>query len=396
VQRDILGGSSNVGGVATAVVRERDADAVTGGIDYNIRWARNLFNWNGTWMGTRAPFATGTRNGFGGVTNLDYIGKHVEVNSNIAHISPAFRITDLGFLTQSRVNKTDADVALVLRQPDPWSVFRLVQSSVNVGQGWNLDNVVFDRFIATALNTQFRNFWAVDVRLRRDLRVLDDLDTRGGPPIVKPAATSLDVTASSDSRNPWRVTLGVNSARDEEGGWDATFEPEMRLQASDRLQVSLGTSYRRAKTVAQWIANRDVDQDGRIDHVYGRLRRDVVDVTARATYGFTRNTTLEVFLQPFVASGDYTDIRRLARPSSFEFEPATLSFDPDFNRKSLRGNIVMRWEWAPGSTLFFVWNMSTLDLSRPGVFTPVRDLGSAFGSEGTHVFMVKMTYWLGL
>jgi hypothetical protein len=173
-------------------------------------------------------------------------------------------------------------------------------------------------------------------------------------------------------------------------------EPELSLQASDRLQLSVGTSYRRARNIAQWIANRDVDRDGRIDHVYGTLRRDVLDVTARATYGFTRDTTLEVFLQPFVASGDYTDIRRLARPSSFEFEPAALSFDPDFNRKSLRGNIVMRWEWAPGSTFFLVWNISTLDLTRPGVFAPVRDLGSAFGSDGTHVLMVKMTYWLGL
>ncbi len=396
VQRDILGGTSNVGGVATAVVRERDADAITAGIDYNIRWARNLFNWNGAWMGTRAPFADGTRNGFGGVTNLDYIGKHVEVGSNVAHITPNFRITDLGFLTQSRVNKTDADVALTVRQPDPWGVFRLLQSTVNVGQGWNGDRVVFDRFVSTAVNTRFRNFWTVDVSMRRDFRVLDDLDTRGGPPIVKPAESSLNVSASSDSRNPWRVTLGLNNVHDEEGGWDSSIEPEISLNASDRLQLSLGTNYRRARTVAQWITNRDVNQDGRIDHVYGRLRRDVVDVTARATYGFTRDTTLEVFLQPFVASGDYTDIRRLARPSSFEFEPATLPFDPDFNRKSLRGNIVMRWEWARGSTLFLVWNISTFDLARPGVFTPIRDLGTAFGSAGTHVFMMKMTYWLGM
>jgi hypothetical protein len=396
VQRDILGGSSNVGGVATAVVRERDADAVTGGIDYNIRWARNLFNWNGTWMGTRAPFADGTRNGFGGVTNLDYIGKHLELNSNIAHITPNFRINDLGFLTQSRVNKTDADVGFVVRQPDPWGVFRLVQSSVNVRRGWNGDNVVFDRGINTALTTRFKNFWSLDVRLNREFRVLDDLDTRGGPPIVKPAATSLDVTASTDSRNPWRVTLGLNNVTDEEGGWDSSIEPEISLHASDRLQLSLGTSYRRAQSVAQWITNRDVNQDGRIDHVYGRLRRDVLDVTARATYGFTRDTTLEVFLQPFVAAGDYSDIRRLARPSSFDFEPAVLPFDPDFNRKSLRGNIVMRWEWAQGSTLFFVWNISTFDQTRPGEFSAVRDLRTAFGSDGTHVFMMKMTYWLGM
>jgi uncharacterized protein DUF5916/cellulose/xylan binding protein with CBM9 domain len=396
VQRDVLGGSSNVGAIATAVVRERDADAVTGGIDYNIRWARNLFNWNGTWMGTRAPFGAATRAGFGGVTNLDYVGKHVEFNSNIGHISRNFRNADLGFLMNSRVDKTDLDVAFVLRQPDPWGVLRSLQSSIGGGQGWNGDRVVFERFMTTGVNGQFRNFWDVNLSMRHDFRAMDDLDTRGGPPIVRPAESSMTVSVSSDSRKTWQVTLGLAGARDEEGGWAADIEPEVRLQPSDRLQLALTTSYRSAQDVAQWITNRDVNGDARIDHVYGRLRRDVVDVAARATYGFSRDMTLEVFLQPFVAVGDYTDIRRLAQPFSFAFAPAALPFDPDFNRKSLRGNTVLRWEYVRGSTLFFVWNMSTLDVTRPGVFTPLEDLGSAFRAEGTYVFMVKMTYWLGL
>jgi hypothetical protein len=395
VQRDILGGSSNVGAIATAVVRERDADAYTGGVDYNIRWARNLFVWNGHWMGTRAPLADATRTGFGGATNLDYVGKYVEFNSNFSHIGPHFRNTDLGFLT-SRVDKTDFDGAFILRQPDPWRAFRRIQVSVGGGEGWNGDRVVFERFMSTVVNTQFRNFSSVDVRMRRDFRVFDDLDTRGGPPIVKPAETSLSVSVSSDSRNTWQAEVRLSGGRDEEGGWNANIEPELRLQPSARLQMSVGTNYRSAQTVAQWITNRDVDDDGGIDHVYGSLRRDVIDVTGRATYGFSRDMTLEVFLQPFVASGDYTDIRRLARPFSFQFDPATIPFDPDFNRKSLRGNIVLRWEYLRGSTLFVVWNMSTLDLARPGIFTPLRDLGSAFGADGTHVFMLKMTYWLGL
>jgi hypothetical protein len=396
LQRDILRGSSNIGGLVTGVVRDKDVDAYTGGIDYNIRWARNLFAWNGTWMGTRAPFPDRIRNGFGGVTNLDYVGKHVEVNSNFAYISPNFRLTDLGFLMNSRVDKTDFDGTFVLRQPDPWKAFRRIQFSVGGVQGQNLDRVVFERAAYSSLNLQFRNFWNVNSTVRHNFRALDDLDTRGGPPIVSLAESSVNLSMSSDSRKTWQVELGLSGARDEEGGWDTSVEPEVRMQPSAQLQVSLGTSYRAARTVAQWITNRDVNQDGVIDHVYGRLRRNVIDVTGRATYGFSRDMTLEVFLQPFVAVGDYTDIRRLARPSSFEFEPATLTTNPDFNRKSLRGNVVMRWEYVRGSTLYFVWNMSTLDLERPGVFTPGRDLRSVFGADGTHVVMVKMSYWLGL
>ena len=164
----------------------------------------------------------------------------------------------------------------------------------------------------------------------------------------------------------------------------------MQLQPSGQLQVSVGTNYSFGQDVAQWLTNQDVTGDGQTDHIYGQLRRDVVDVTGRAPYAFHRDLTLQIFLQTFVAVGEYTNIRRLAKPSSFEFEPATIAFDPDFNRKSLRGNMVLRWEYLPGSTIFLVWNLSGFDNTRPGVFSPLEDLGDAFGVDSNHVFMVKM------
>lgn len=198
---------------------------------------------------------------------------------------------------------------------------------------------------------------------------------------------------NSDSRKTWRINLGLVGRRDDAGGWSARFFPNISVQPSPRLQASLGVGYALGEDVAQWIANVDATSDGQIDHVYGRLRRDVVDITVRSTFAVNRDLTLEVFLQPFVAVGDYDDIRRLARPRTFEFEPVTLSYDPDFNSKSLRGNVVLRWEYIRGSTLFLVWNVSTFDLARPGVFEPWRDLGDAFRADGTHAFLVKMNYW---
>jgi hypothetical protein len=132
------------------------------------------------------------------------------------------------------------------------------------------------------------------------------------------------------------------------------------------------------------------------DYIYGELDRNVVSVTARGTYAFTRDMTLEVYLQPFAAVGDYSNIRRLARPNSYEFEPVTIADDPDFNNKSLRGNVVFRWEYRRGSTLYLVYNVSNSDESRPGQFSAFRDLRSGFGASGTQVLMVKLNYWLGL
>jgi hypothetical protein len=283
-----------------------------------------------------------------------------------------------------------------LIQPDPWGPFRVARGGVGLNGAWTADGLRIDRSMSLSGAVSFPNFWDVNASTSHRLRDLDDLDTRGGPPIVSPAETSFDLGVGTDSRKTWRLFVSANGSRDEEGGWGAGTGAELRLQPSARLQTSISANYRTGETVAQWVTNRDVNGDDVVDHVYGRLDQDVIDVTARATYAFHRDLTLEAYLQPFVAVGDYTDIRRLARPGSFEFEPAAIPFDPDFNRKSLRANLVLRWEYLRGSTLFLVWNLSAADSAHPGEFSALRDLGDAFGAEGTHIFMLKATYWLGM
>ena len=393
IQRDIRKGSSNIGAIATAAVRENDADAYTGGVDYNLRWDRNRVSWNGHWVATHTLVSDAMKSGGGGVTNFNVSRKHFGAYTHFDHFSRSFRVDDLGFF-RTRADRTDLDGGISLDQPDPWKAFRRIQAFFSLGQAWNSDRLVFQRFVNPGMFVQFRNFWSVEGGLNRNPRVLDDLDTRGGPPIVTPASTSFFGSVGSDSRKRWRLNVFGNGQRDEEGGWTVRIGPGLNLQPSGRLQASVSTNVTAARDIAQWIRNKDVTGDAVIDHVYGTLDRHVVDVTFRTTYALQRDLTLQLFLQPFVAVGDYSHIRRLARPRSFEFEPVTLADDPDFNRKSLRGNVVLRWEYIRGSTLFVAWNLSASDSSRPGVFSPLRDLGDAFRADGTHALLVKVSYWL--
>lgn len=393
LQRDVWSGSSNIGAIATAAVREDDADAFAGGVDYTLRWNRNRDQWNGHWAVTHAPGTGGTRTDFGGVTNLNITRKHWSMFTHFNRFGRDFRVNDLGFL-RTRINSNSVNGGFNLHQPDPGKVFRRISLFTHVGQSWNHDGLVFGRFLGTGVSLQFLNFWSIDMFAGRGLRVLDDLDTRGGPPIVRPADFGADLFVNSDSRKTWRLSLGGGGGRTEEGGWNVRVGPSLRLQPSTRIQTTIGANYNAGRDIAQWITNRDTDGDGIVDHVYGTLRRDVVDVTLRSSLALHRDLSLQVYLQPFVAAGDYTDIRRLAEPRSFEFTPVVLPDNPDFNRKSLRSNVVLRWEYLRGSTLFVVWNMSRSDGARPGTFSPWRDLADAFGGEGPQVFMVKLNYWI--
>jgi Domain of unknown function (DUF5916) len=390
LQRDI--GASNVGVIGTAVVREKDLDAFTGGPDYNLRWNQNQFVLNGHWVGTRAPIDGVVKDGFGGVTNFSYDAKHVSAFMHVDHFSEHFRNSDIGFLG-SRPDKNEVNLQTALVQPDPWRSFRNLYSNIGVGRQWNHDDLVFGKFVYFNANGTFRNYWFVGGGATHHYARFNDRDTRGGPPILEPPENNFYLNIESDSRKSWGGELNLGATNDEFGGWERNVGASLRLQPSTRFQVRIGAEYNVAEDQAQWIKNEDLDGDGLDEYIYGHLDKHVMNFTGRATLSLSRDLTLQAYLQPFVAVGDYTDIKKLARPYSFDFDPVAIDDNPDFNDKSLRGTIVLRWEYLRGSTLFLVWNLATQDDSRPGVFSPWQDLQSAFGAAGSHVFVAKLTYW---
>jgi hypothetical protein len=395
VQRDVMNGSSNIGVIATGVLREQMDDAFTGGFDYNLRWNRNRTTINGHWVMTRAPGADGIKTSGGGVTNLNYSSKHFNAGAHYDHFGRDFRINDIGFF-RTRANRNQVSGSFEVGNPDPWKKLRSVWGFAYVGNDWTDEKLLIGRYSEYGVNVRFLNFWQVVGGGWRNFEIFDDLDTRGGPPILRPGNNGIFYRFNSDSRKPWSIGFYGNRFRNDAGNGTGggTYSPYFSLQPSDRLQASFSLNYNYAKDPAQWIQNSDTDGDGTSEHVYGTLERDVVDVTVRTTYAFTRDLTVQTYLQPFVAVGDYDNIRRLALPKSFRFDPVTIATNPDFNTKSLRGNVVMRWEYKPGSTLFFVWYLAQTDFARPGEFSPLRDFRSAFSADATHIFMVKASYWL--
>lgn len=392
VQRDVLG-SSNIGALVTGVMRDRGPDAFTGGIDYSLRWDRNRTVWNGHWAVTHAPGNNGTKSGGGGVTNFDVSRKHWGVNAHADHFGENFRVGDLGFM-RARVNRTLVEVNGEMKQPDPWTVFRDMSMNGFAGRAWNDERLVFAKYTGFNVGVEFRNYWGIGAGGNHNEAVLDDLDTRGGPPIVQPANSFAYVRLSSDSRKAWRATAGTDGRVTDAGGRNRNVFVEFSWQPLDRLQLSTSSNYEHGVDAAQWIRNEDVDGDGVTDYVYGSLRRHVIDITLRSTYAFSRDLTLQAYMQPFVAVGRYENIRKLARPRSYEFQPVAIAGSPDFNDKSVHGNVVLRWEYLRGSTFFVVWNLTRADDTRPGVFSARRDLGGAFSGAATNIFLVKLSYWV--
>jgi hypothetical protein len=175
-------------------------------------------------------------------------------------------------------------------------------------------------------------------------------------------------------------------------------------------RVSLG--YQDRDEDAQWVDNHGgtgVGIDG-VAYVFGRLDQQTLDATLRASWLFTRDSSLELYLQPYLTRGHYTDPRYLATPDSRDLR----SFDGypvdgrrdisdyDFEFAALNLNLVWRWEYRPGSTVYLVWTHGRTTYEErqfygnPGDFTGDLNPGLLFDTEPQNTFLAKISYWFSI
>ena len=69
---------------------------------------------------------------------------------------------------------------------------------------------------------------------------------------------------------------------------------------------------------------------------------------------------------------------------------------PDFNFIQFRSNLVARWEYTPGSEVYFVWSQGTTSSGDPNdrLFSSLTD--NIFSEKVNNTFLIKLTYRLVL
>jgi hypothetical protein len=394
-----------VGLLTTAVNRRDSVSDYTGGVDWNLRWKNNSYGFFGQVAASYTGPVLARQDGYAGnfILTKESGWFRWEVHLNI--LSPEFNPNDLGFI--GRVNKLNPFVWLGLRKTQPWGPFHQVSISNQSSATWNFRHkwdvntyrwVNLGKALRMDVNSQLKNFWRIWVGLAHGFEKMDDLDTRGGPLVVKPAYTHAWIWLQGDDRLRIRPELFFGPTFRQDEGVDYILYTSVWLKPASHIDISLGPQYSWNLNQAQWLTNVDDNKDGRYDHfVYGELKSQTLDLTTRLNVTFTPTLSLQLYMQPFVAVGDYKNFKELARPSSDEFIPyPKLNFNPDFSSRSLRGNMVLRWEYRPGSTLFVVWSQNRSASFDELAFRPLESVRRSFVDEGQNIFLVKLNYWLGI
>jgi hypothetical protein len=166
------------------------------------------------------------------------------------------------------------------------------------------------------------------------------------------------------------------------------------------LQLSAGPTYTSSHDHTAYVTTVDDAEATRTfgrRYVFGDLEQRSFDLSTRADWTVSSRLSFQLYLQPFIASGDYHDYHSLVAARTRDFEPYTHPVgNPNFNFRSVRGSAVVRWEFRPGSAMYLVWNENRADTAPVGDFSFGRDLRAIPTAPSHDVFLLKVSYWLPL
>jgi hypothetical protein len=145
------------------------------------------------------------------------------------------------------------------------------------------------------------------------------------------------------------------------------------------------------------VANYGATLSDTTHFTFARLDQNVLGITTRANVTISPSVSLQLYAQPFIASGRFSDWREIVDAHAKEYEDRFAPYgagDPiGFNNKQFNSNVVFRWEYRPGSVLFVVWQQGRFDGRNAGSFEAGRDLSNLFATNPNNTFLVKMSYW---
>jgi hypothetical protein len=346
-------------------------------------------------------------------------GRHWLGNVLLQSESPGFEANDIG-----RLNWTDSNSArgrIEYRETVPGRWLRTYSISLFSLIDVNKSGDRQRGQLQPQLRLTWRNFWRTNVTATFNSRVQDQRLTRGGPLMEKPRGWIVQTVVQNSDASQTRGSLDLRVARDEDEGSTLRAEATVAVQPMPRWLMSVTPFYEHLIDTQQYVTalNGGSFTYGR-RYVFARVDRSTYSAKVRLNYTFKPDLNLDLYAEPFAASGRYDSFGELAeagRRTRREYgeeegttfttqadgshavtdgESAFTLRNVDFNVLSFRSNLVLRWEWRPGSTLYLVWQQDRSSREAIGATASPGDLFDAFSAPGRNFLAVKASFWLSM
>jgi hypothetical protein len=459
IQKDINGGKTIAGGMFTATNRHLESDSIdfihasayTGGLDFTHYWSDRSYylSLNSVFSHLAGSAASVTAlqrspqryfqrpdashlsldstmttlTGNGGTISAGRIGGgRWRYGGILTWRTPGLELNDMGYMRQADIIQQSAWIGY--RVWEPFSVFRELNIDLNQSSGRDFSGDRLTFGLTSSVSARFMNYWSVSTSVSRYLPNNQRVELRGGPALRFPGDWNHSVNAGSDERKKLIFRLSVfNNWGDINHSRFFNTRFTVGYRPFEALSFSFEPQYAEQRRDLQYVQTLEYNNEPR--YILSTLNARIVSSDFRISFSLTADLSLQYWGQPYIFAGNYSVFKRVADPMAEQFSDrlhvfrgSELQYDPeaglylvdesgdgytdysfrrpDFNFYEFHSNLVVRWEYIPGSTLFLVWSQGRTGHNEDGVFNLTDDLSTLFSIIPHNMFLIKVSFRISI
>ena len=382
-------GNSYIGGMFTASNHKDLTDAYTGSTDWNLFILKDKYRFSGQVISTyNGPGTTG----WAFATSLEKnIGKNFRGNIFFDFYDRQVDWNRLGYL--NRNNLYGSSTWWQLRSNKEFAIFRHMNININAWYNKNLDGYRLSNGGNFNGSVQFVNNWWMYTGYATGWDRYEDLETRGNGLWLRETGDDFWIGFNTNQNKKVWLELGFDYGGVRSGEY-YDYDLFINFRPVTNFELSLGPSYEFYRDAYYWVGT---GEDGL--PVFAQLDNDELNMSFRGIYTFKKNLTLQWYTQFYISAGDFDNYFKLENENEFTSVDTALyavdinSSRNDFNYKSLNLNLILRWEYRPGSVFYAVWTNSRNGSNPYGDFEFSRDFKNIFRTPQSNTFLIKFNYW---
>ncbi len=332
--------------------------------------------------------------------------------------SPELELNDIGFMREADIIQNH--LGITYRSLKPFGKFR--NAAVNY-KHWihgdfagNINYVDWD----VEISGTFQNNWLARFGFFSQPHIYSKSLLQGGPRIFLPDQFGFWWGVTTDARKKLSIQLdGWTKNGDSDAYYLFESGLDIRYQPSNRLYFSLSPRYNTTRHRLMFVEGVQFKQNPHF--IAAHLDQKTFSLSLRLNYTFTPNLSLQYYGQPFVSSGRYRGFGRIIQPLAKRQREQMIFFDhsqmmkktdsgsyqvdedqdgimdyqfrdPDFSFFQFRSNLVLRFEYKPGSEIFLVWAQSLDDYANQRLSISESLQTRLLRGMPENNFLVKMTF----
>jgi hypothetical protein len=454
LQQDFKQGNTMLGGIVTSTNRSITApqlefmnhNAFTGGIDLLHQWHDKEYYIDAKLVGSNITgshdamlnlqqssaryyqrpdvnhvhldSSANQLSGYGGDIKIGKGSKGLwRYSTELIWRSPGFDLNDIGYLQMADVIKQKNSVYYFVNKPV--SLFRTYNASLSETNNWDFGMRYLSSNTNLSIYLEFLNIWALSTSASYTSQSLDFRILRGGCAMLLPSVwyQSLFMRTNPSKHFYFEINSEL-SASGSSSTRNYYLQPLIRFTPINVLKLSASVNYSANRNNLQYIDTKTVGNDQR--YILGKIDQHTIGITFRVDYNITPELSIQYYGSPYVTTGKFSEFKRVTDPKATKYydrfslltpvlngntyevsENNNSVFDysfgnPDFDFSQFRSNLVLRWEYRPGSQLYFVWSQDRTVFEQPGSQVLHEGMNNLTSIYPNNIFLVKFNYWFSI